>query len=171
MTTKNLLQLLSMAVLTFGIQSCTSSSAKQTAQTETKSCCEQTAKADQASCCSAENTQTKSCCSSSTQVAKADVQAYYFHATRRCATCQAVEKVTAETLKAKYEGKVSFASINREEEKDNPLLAKYKVNGQTLILVKGDEVVNLTNEAFMNARTNPEKLQAKLVSTIERLLN
>jgi len=29
---------------------------------------------------------------------KAEVKAYYFHATRRCATCQAVEDVTKKTI-------------------------------------------------------------------------
>ena len=34
-----------------------------------------------------------------------------------------------------------------------------KVSGQTLLLVKGEHRVNLTNDGFMNARTNPEKFQ------------
>lgn len=97
------------------------------------------------------------------------VQVYYFHATRRCATCQAVETVTQEALKQYYGDKIVFKSINRDEEKDNPMIAKYKVNGQTLLIVKGDKVVNLTNEAFMNARTNPDKLKAKIKSTIDSL--
>ena len=62
-----------------------------------------------------------------------------------------------------------FKSINRDEEKDNPMIAKYKVSGQTLLIVKGDKVVNLTNDAFMNARTNPDKLKAKIKSTVDSL--
>lgn len=99
------------------------------------------------------------------------VKAYYFHATRRCATCEAVESVTKQALKEYYGDKITFSSINREEEKGNPLIAKYKVAGQTLIIVKGDKVVNLTNEAFMNARTKPDKLKAKIKSTIDGLMN
>ncbi|MBN2165104.1 MAG: thioredoxin family protein [Marinilabiliaceae bacterium] len=99
------------------------------------------------------------------------VQVYYFHATRRCATCQAVETVTTEALKEYYGNKIVFKSINRDEEKDNPMIAKYKVNGQTLLIVKGDKVVNLTNDAFMNARTNPNKLKAKIKATIDSLNN
>ncbi len=97
------------------------------------------------------------------------IQAYYFHATRRCATCQAVEAVTKEALKEYYGDKIVFKSINRDEEKDNPMIAKYKVSGQTLLIVKGDKVVNLTNDAFMNARTNPDKLKAKIKSTVDSL--
>ncbi|MCF8380349.1 MAG: nitrophenyl compound nitroreductase subunit ArsF family protein [Bacteroidales bacterium] len=101
---------------------------------------------------------------------KTDVQVYYFHATRRCATCEAVESVTKEALIEYYGDKVTFTSINREDEKDNPMIEKYKVSGQTLIIIKGDKVVNLTNDAFMNARTNPDKLKAKLKSTIDSMI-
>ncbi|TKG97146.1 hypothetical protein EYV94_01595 [Puteibacter caeruleilacunae] len=110
----------------------------------------------------------KACCSS--VKANGAVKAYYFHATRRCATCQAVEKVTKEAIKDLYGNKVSFVSINRDTEKENPAIKKYKVNGQTLLIVGGDKVVNLTNAAFMNARTRPEKLKSKIKSTIDSML-
>jgi len=95
------------------------------------------------------------------------VKAYYFHATRRCATCQAVEAVTKEALKEYYGEKVTFQSINQDEDSKNPLIKKFRVSGQALLIVKGDKVVNLTNEAFLNARTNPDKLKAKIKSTID----
>jgi len=98
------------------------------------------------------------------------VQVYYFHATRRCATCKAVEDVSKEAIKEYYGDKVSFESINSEEEKDNPLLKKYKVSGQTLLIINGDKKVNLTNDAFLNARTNPDKLKAKIKKTIDSMM-
>jgi hypothetical protein len=98
-----------------------------------------------------------------------DIKAYYFHATRRCATCMAVEDVTKEVLKAKYANKIPFESINREEDSKNPLLEKYKVSGQTLLFVKGDKVIDLTNDAFLYARIKPEKFQEKLKSTIDSM--
>lgn len=101
---------------------------------------------------------------------KTDVQAYYFHATRRCVTCQAVEAVTKEALNEYYGNKVALTSINRDEDKENPMIAKYKINGQTLIIIKGDKVVNLTNDAFMNARTKPDKLKAKIKATIDSMI-
>lgn len=100
----------------------------------------------------------------------AAIKAYYFHATRRCATCEAVESVTKETLKEFYGEKVSFESINREEEKENALIKKYNVSGQTLLIVNGDNVVNLTNDAFLNARTNPDKFKTKIKTTIDPML-
>ncbi|MCU4177449.1 nitrophenyl compound nitroreductase subunit ArsF family protein [Carboxylicivirga sp. N1Y90] len=99
-----------------------------------------------------------------------EIHAYYFHATRRCATCEAVEAVTTEYLKNNYADKVVFTSINREEQKNSALLKAYKVDGQTLLIVKDDKLINLTNDAFLNARTNPDKLEAKLKETIDALL-
>lgn len=105
----------------------------------------------------------------SEQATDTGVKAYYFHATRRCATCQAVEKVTKEALKENYGDQVAFLSIDREKDSKNPLLEKYKVSGQTLLIVNGDQVKNLTNDAFLNARTNPDKFKAKLKSTIDSM--
>lgn len=98
------------------------------------------------------------------------VKVYYFHATARCATCNAVEKVTTEALKEFYGKKVSFESINREKNKDHDLIIKHKISGQTLLVICGEQVINLTNDAFLNARTKPEKLREKLKSTIDPLL-
>ena len=99
-----------------------------------------------------------------------DVQVYYFHATSRCATCKAVEDVTQEALKEYYGEKVVFTAINREKDKKNPLLKKHKVNGQTLLVVKGKKVVNLTTQAFLNARNKPEKFKELIKSTIDPML-
>jgi len=101
---------------------------------------------------------------------KADpVEVYYFHATNRCATCEAVEAVTKEALKQYYGDQITLKSINRDEDKDNPVMKKHKVSGQTLLILKGDKAVDLTNIAFMNARTKPEKLKEKIRDTIDKM--
>ncbi len=99
-----------------------------------------------------------------------DVKAYYFHATRRCATCEAVEAVTKEALKEYYGNKVPFESINNDEEKNSALVAKYKISGTSLLIVNEDKTVDLTNDAFLNARTKPEKLKSKIKSTIDSMM-
>lgn len=99
-----------------------------------------------------------------------EITAYYFHATRRCATCQAVEKVSRETIAEKHKDEVKFVSVNREQDENRALVEKYKVGGQSLLLVRGDQVVDLTSTAFMYARTKPEKLEEKLSSTIKSML-
>lgn len=104
------------------------------------------------------------------QKAASEVQVYYFHATRRCATCQAVESVTEKTIKENYGEKVSFESINNEEDASNPLIERYEISGQTLLIIKGDQKADLTNEAFLYARTSPGKFQKKLKSAIDAML-
>ena len=122
-----------------------------------------------AQCCSSAVQAAVTPSSASVQQSDVDVsgvEVVYFHATRRCATCNAVEEVTKEMLKEVYGDQVKFASINRETDKNNKLIKKHKINGQTLLIIKGDKVVNLTNDAFMYARTNPDKLKDKLKETI-----
>lgn len=166
---KNITQILAAIFFVAIISACNTKAKEQTSKIES-ACCSDDSKATSESCCSEKKSETKSCCATEA-VADSEVQAYYFHATRRCATCEAVEKVTAETIEEDFKGKVAFVSINREENKENPLLEKYKVDGQTLILVKGDKVENLTTTAFLNARSNPEKFKEKLKSSINTLLN
>ena len=95
--------------------------------------------------------------------------AYYFHGTSRCVTCEAVETVTRDALKELYGDKVAFVVINREEEKDNPLVVKHQISGQTLLIINGDKKVDLTTDAFLNARTNPDKFKSKLKATIDSM--
>ncbi len=99
-----------------------------------------------------------------------DVIAYYFYGKIRCATCIAVEKVTKEVIRRDYAENVIFQTIDREEDKNEELIKKYKVAGQTLLLVKGNEVINLTNMAFLLARNAPEEYETRLKSTIETML-
>jgi hypothetical protein len=97
------------------------------------------------------------------------VEVYYFHATNRCITCETVENVTREALKEYYGNQISLKTINRDQEKDHPMMIKHKVSGQTLLVLKGDKAVDLTTFAFMNARTKPEKLKAKIKETIDKM--
>jgi hypothetical protein len=97
------------------------------------------------------------------------IEAYYFHFTRRCVTCQSVEKVTADALKELYGDKIVLKSINLDEKGNEALAKKLAIQGQTLLVVNGTKRVELTNDGFMYARTNPEKLKEKIKSAIESL--
>ena len=93
----------------------------------------------------------------------------------RCATCNAVEDETKLTLELFYKdrmeaGEVDFTSLNLEEDDGAKMAEALQVSGQTLLIVKGETRVNLTNEGFMNARTNPEKFHEILKTQIDRLL-
>lgn len=103
------------------------------------------------------------------------IEVYYFHMSRRCATCLAVEAESEAALKKLYpeqmeSGLITFQGINLEEESSEPLAKKFQVSGQTLLIVKGDKKIDLTGDGFMYAKTNPEKLQEKFKTAIDPLL-
>lgn len=104
------------------------------------------------------------------------IDIYYFHNTRRCATCNAVEDVTKATLKEFYskqmdDNQVTFQSLDLGDESSKDLINKYKVSGPTLIFVSDSEIINLTNEGFMYARTKPEKFKEKIKKSIDKMLD
>lgn len=107
--------------------------------------------------------------------AKAKVEVYYFHHTRRCVTCQAVETESQKAIANLYaneikEGMLVFIGVNLDE-KDSKALAKlHKVEGQTLLVVGGKKRVDLTEKGFMYARNRPDALKAELKKAIDQLL-
>ena len=109
---------------------------------------------------------------SKTEVQESEnVEVYYFHNTRRCATCNAVEDVTVATLKEYYpeqmkSGEITFQSLNLEEDEGELTAKKLKVSGQTLLIVVNGKKKDLTNDAFMYAKSKPEKLKEKIQKTI-----
>jgi len=120
------------------------------------------------------NTQSKESPKSG-EVFSEDIQVYYFHNTKRCATCNAVEDETKVALDMFYKdkveaGTVGFVSLNLEEDEGAKMAKALQVSGQTLLIVKGENQVNLTNEGFMNARTNPAKFHEILKTQIDNLL-
>ena len=90
----------------------------------------------------------------------AKVEAYYFHFTARCVTCRTVEAEAKAAIESLYGDKVNFQALNLDDESTKALAEKLKVYGQTLLIVKEDAQINLTNEGFMYARSNPEKLKS-----------
>jgi hypothetical protein len=107
-------------------------------------------------------------------VDKAVIEVYYFHNTRRCATCQAVESVTKNTLEESYAkqmetGEITFQSLDIEDDKNEPVARELHVSGQSLLFIKGDKKKDLTNDAFLYARNSPEKLEAKIIKTVDGL--
>jgi hypothetical protein len=99
-----------------------------------------------------------------------NVVAYYFHNTSRCTTCKTVEAETKADLESLYHGQVSFKALNLEEDANKVIVEKLKVSGQTLLIVKGDQKVNLTNEGFMYAVTNPAKFKSIIKAKVDKLL-
>ena len=106
-----------------------------------------------------------------TQVKQTDqVQVYYFHMSRRCATCKAVEDVSKQAVLDMNSDKVSYAAYNLEEPEGKKMAKKLNVSGQTLLVAGGDKKINITREGFMHARTKPEKLKEIVREKVKSLL-
>lgn len=98
------------------------------------------------------------------------VMVYYFHFTRRCATCNAVEDVARKTVIENYGSDVDFESCNLDLDEGQLKGEELNISVQALLIVRDDVQVNLTNEAFLNARSHPEKLTKLIQKEIDALL-
>jgi hypothetical protein len=97
------------------------------------------------------------------------IEAYYFHNTARCVTCKAVESEAKANLESLYGKKVTFKALNLEEDATKPIAEQLEISGQTLLIVKGKNKINLTNEGFMYARTNPAKFKKIIKEKVDQL--
>jgi len=109
-----------------------------------------------------------------TTKAVSKVEVFYFHYSRRCVTCQAVETETQKSILALYplqakRGLITFKSINLDEKSSEAIAAKCKAEGQSLLITSSNKRVDLTDKAFMYAKSNPVKLKAELKKTIDPL--
>jgi hypothetical protein len=103
------------------------------------------------------------------------IEAYYFHFTARCMTCRTVENRAKENLQELYpemwkNGTLTFTAANLNEKEGEALAKKLGVSGQTLLLTKGSKQINMTNEGFLYAVTNPEKYKAVIKQKVDELL-
>lgn len=92
------------------------------------------------------------------------IEAYYFHFTARCTTCRTIEARAKENLESLYpnqfkQGLITFQSLNLDEAPSKLIAEKLGVSGQTLLIIKGDQKINLTNEGFLYAVAKPEKFK------------
>jgi len=103
------------------------------------------------------------------------IEAYYFHFTARCVTCRTIEANTKENLETLYpqhlkNGMITFQSLNLDEAPNKQIAEKLGVSGQTLLLVKGDQKINLTNDGFLYAVGKPEKFKEIINEKVDFLL-
>ena len=99
-----------------------------------------------------------------------DVEVYYFHFNTRCATCRAVESEAKMNVEELFGGDVEFTALNLDDKAGEAKGKELGVNSQTLLIVKGDKKINLTNEGFLYAQTNPDKFRKIMEDKIKPLL-
>ena len=100
-------------------------------------------------------------------------EVYYFHMTRRCMTCQTVEKVAEQSIKELYpsavqKGSLIFKSVNIEEKENKALVKKLNIGGQTLLIVNGKNRHDITDKGFMYAVNEPDKLKAEIKLILDK---
>jgi hypothetical protein len=106
--------------------------------------------------------------------ASAKVEVYYFHFTRRCATCLSVEENARKAVESLYadqvkSGEYSFKGINLDDDSNKSIADKLGVGGQTLLVVSGDKKIDITDKGFMNAH-DPEKMKEEIRRAVELAL-
>ena len=102
------------------------------------------------------------------------VNVYYFHFTRRCATCMAVEENARKALEALYPselktGEYAFTSLNLDEAGTKTIADKLGVGGQTMMVVNDEKKLDITSSVWMAAH-NPVKMQEELKAGINKVL-
>lgn len=88
------------------------------------------------------------------------VSVYYFHGKQRCKTCIAVGDLTKKTIDEAYAGNnnVKFIEVDTSDKQFEDLVNKYEVSWNALIIAKGDNSIDITEQAFANAINNPDVL-------------
>lgn len=114
-----------------------------------------------------------------TKQVKDYVEVLYFHGKQRCITCRAIEQHTKEVLNAQYakqmqSGKVVLRVIDISKKENEAIAEKYQVTWSSLFLVNHkngkEKAENLTEFAFGNARSNPDKFKEGLQQHINQAL-
>lgn len=112
-------------------------------------------------------------------VQKDRVEILYFHGAQRCITCRAIEKYTKELLDSIYSqelasGKVVYRVIDISKKENEAIADKYEVSWSSLFVngwkADKENVNNMTEFAFGNARNNPAKFQEGIRQKIDELL-
>ncbi|MCM1300985.1 MAG: nitrophenyl compound nitroreductase subunit ArsF family protein [Bacteroides cellulosilyticus] len=107
------------------------------------------------------------------------VEILYFHGKQRCATCKAIETHAKESIESRLadelkKGDVVFRIVDISRPENERIAEKYEVTWSSLILVKHaggkEQVENLTEFAFGNARTAPEEFKKTVVEKVTALL-
>lgn len=97
------------------------------------------------------------------------IQVIQFHSEHRCFTCNKIEELAKETLKA-YPN-IPFLLVNVDDKKNEKIAELFEATGTALFLYnpKTKKKKDLTDFAFMNAG-NKEKFISELKKEIEKFL-
>ncbi|TCN64482.1 nitrophenyl compound nitroreductase subunit ArsF family protein [Acetobacteroides hydrogenigenes] len=105
--------------------------------------------------------------------AEKKVEVYYFHFTRRCKTCMAVEANAQKAVETLYADKVkrglyTFKGLNLDDASTDAIAKKLGVGGQALLVVSGKNKVDITSKGFMNAN-DLEKMKEEVKKAVDNV--
>lgn len=97
------------------------------------------------------------------------IEVIQFHSEHRCVTCNLIEKLAKEAIQLDTD--VSFKLVNVDDKKNENLAEQFEASGTALYLYnpKTGKKKDLTDFAFMNARSNAEKFKATINKEINNL--
>jgi len=102
------------------------------------------------------------------------IQVLYFHSSIRCTTCVSVDENTKKYLSELFpdkmkKRKIVYKSLNIDKDERKDLIQKFEIYGQRLLFIKGDKVLDKTDEAFQYVTSQPEKWRNIVKKSIETL--
>ena len=102
------------------------------------------------------------------------VNVYYFHFTRRCPTCLAVEENARKAVEELYSnevktGEYAFHALNLDEESGKKIAENLGVGGQTLLVVRGEKKIDITDKGFLNAH-DLARMKEEIKSAVDKVL-
>ncbi len=116
----------------------------------------------------------------STDVKQADrIEVLYFHGAQRCVTCKAIEANTKALLDSLYsneiaDGKIVYKIIDISQKENEKVADKYEVTWSSLFVNRWkngtEEVNNMTEFGFANAKSEPDSFKNGIKSKIDELL-
>lgn len=115
----------------------------------------------------------------STDANEQRVEVIYFHGKQRCLTCMAIEKLAREVVETQFasalaNGELVFKVVDISTKEGERIADKYEVTWSSIFINKVDgkreKVNNLTDFAFSNARSNPEKFKQGVAEKINELI-
>ena len=115
----------------------------------------------------------------STDANEQRIEVIYFHGKQRCLTCMAIEKLAREVVETQFasalaNGELVFKVVDISTKEGERIADKYEVTWSSIFINKVDgkreKVNNLTDFAFSNARSNPDKFKQGVAEKINELI-
>ena len=114
-----------------------------------------------------------------TSSGKAHIEVLYFYGNQRCITCNAIEQLTDKVVNSHFtqqlaDSTIMLRYIDFSTPEGAAIAEQYEVTWSSLFVNKvydnHEDINNITQFAFANARKNPKKFKQGLIDQINKLL-